>query len=124
VIDEALPRPDRVRTLEGTRFGWIAADALHDGWLRAVSHRVTAVYALLCLAADEHGASRCDVERLGRELGLDDSEVRLALARLEQLELVASREDVRQVLRLPTSGLPPPLSVAPRPKASCRRGRR
>lgn len=106
MIDEALPRGDRIRTLEGTRFGWIAAAALHDGWLRAVSHRTTAVYALLCLASDRRGASRRKVESIGCELGLEDGEVRLALARLEQLELVASRGELRQVLRVPAGGPP------------------
>lgn len=107
-MDEPLPRPDRIRTreIEGARFGWIAAEALQGGWLRLVSHRATAVYALLCLAADARGASRYGVAALGCEVGLDDDEVRLALARLEQLELVASRAELRQVLRMPSGGPP------------------
>ncbi|MCC6899231.1 MAG: hypothetical protein IT377_09675 [Polyangiaceae bacterium] len=103
-MDEALPRPDRIRTLEGGRVGWIASEALRDGWLRVVSHRTTAVYALLCLAADARGVSRYGTAALGLELGLEDGEVRLALARLEQLQLVASRAELRQVLRLPDGG--------------------
>lgn len=107
-MDEALPRPDRIRTLEldGTRSGWIATEVLRGGWLRAVSHRATAVYALLCLAADARGVSFYAVEALGREVGLDDGDVRVALARLEQLELVASRAELRQVLRVPVGGPP------------------
>lgn len=108
-----LLRPDRVRRLPGTSFGWIAADLHRDGWLRVLSPRTTAVYTFLCLVADRQGVSFYRRERIGRELGLDDGEVHLALARLEQLELVAYRpfapgaaDGFRQVLSLPPGGPP------------------
>lgn len=122
-----LLRADRVRNLTGTGFGWIAADLYRDGWLRAMSARTTAVYAFLCLVADHRGVSFYRRERIGRELGLEDGEVHLALARLEQLQLVAyqpfrpgAADGFRQVLSVPPGGppslLPPSVLRAPGPR--------
>lgn len=110
-----LLRPDRVRSLASVRFGWIDCELHQGGWLRALSAQAVAAYAFLCLAADRRGVSFYRRDRIGRELGLDDGEVHLALARLEQLDLVAYRpfrpgapDGFRQVLSLPRGG-PPPL---------------
>lgn len=112
-----LLRPDRVRTPD-EGFGWIAAGLQRRGWLRVLAHPATAVYAFLCLVADRRGVSFYRRGRIGQELGLDDRDVHLALARLEQLDLVAYRpfrpgaaDGFRQVLSLP-DGAPPPLVPA------------
>lgn len=114
-----LLRPDRLRDLAQARFGWLDARLLHEGWLRALSPSALATYAFLCLAADRRGLSFYRRARLGRELGLDDAEVHVALARLEQLELVAYRpfragapDGYRQVLSVPPGGPPPVLPPA------------
>lgn len=114
-IRVVVPRPDRVRTLDGIAFGWLDARLQHQGWLRVVTPQACAVYTFLCLAADRSGVSFYRRERMARELGLDDAEVIRCLSRLCDLGLVAHRpyrpgaaDGFWQVLSLPEEG-PPPL---------------
>jgi hypothetical protein len=53
------PSPDRVRSINGTAFGWLDARLHHGGWLRALTPDALAVYTFLCLAADyeENGSA-------------------------------------------------------------------
>jgi hypothetical protein len=109
-----VPRPDRVRTLDGVAFGWLDAALHRTGWLRVLSLPALATYAFLCLVADRQGVSFYRRGRIGRELGLDDGEVASALARLIELDLVAYRpfrdgaaDGFHQVLSLPEQGPPP-----------------
>jgi len=83
-----VPRPDRVRTLDGIAFGWIDAALHRAGWLRVLSPAALATYTFLCLVADRAGVSFYRRARIAHELGLDDGEVASALARLIELELV------------------------------------
>jgi len=106
-----VPRPDCVRTLPGTAFGWLDARLHHDGWLRALIPEALAVYTFLCLAADRRGVSFYRRDRIARELGLDDTEVAAALARLTALDLIAytpfrpgAADGFHQVLALPSDG--------------------
>jgi len=109
-----LARPDRVRSLGGTAFGWLDARLHHDGWLRALTPEALAVYTFLCLAADRRGVSFYRRDRLARELGLDDAEVAAALTRLRELDLVGytpfrpgAADGFWQVLSLPSGGPEP-----------------
>jgi len=113
-----VPRPDRVRTLDGIAFGWIDAALHRAGWLQALSPTAVATYTFLCLGADREGVSFYRRSRIGTELGLDDHEVACALARLIALDLVAycpfrdgAADGFHQVLSLPLQG-PPPLLPA------------
>jgi hypothetical protein len=106
-----VPRPDRVRSLDGTAFGWLDARIHHDGWLRVLTPEALAVYTFLCLAADRRGVSFYRRDRIARELGLGDVDVRAALARLDELDLVAytpfrpgAADGFHQVLSLPRGG--------------------
>jgi DNA-binding MarR family transcriptional regulator len=72
-----------------------------------------ATYAFLCLVANHEGVSFYRRERIGRELGLDDTQVHQALRRLEELDLVAylpfrrgAADGFRQVLSLPGGQAP------------------
>jgi len=107
------PRPDRLRRLGGTRFGWLAAGIHRQGWLQLLDCEALAAYAFLCLAANRNGVSYYRRERIGRELGLDDGQIHRALGRLEELDLVAYRpfrpgaaDGFRQVLSLPAGRAP------------------
>jgi hypothetical protein len=110
-----VPRPDRVRTLRGTPFGWLDARLLRGGWLRVLSLEALAVYVFLSLAADRAGVSYYRRARIGEELGLDDQQVFRALRDLRERELVAyapfhsgAPDGYHQVLALP-SAAPAPL---------------
>jgi len=112
-IRVVVPRPDRVRTLEHTAFGWLDARLQHEGWLRVLTPEALAVYAFLCLAADRSGVSFYRRARMAYELGLDDGELSSTLTRLRQLDLLAYQpfrpgavDGFHQVLSLPGDGPP------------------
>lgn len=101
------PEPQLVRRPSGC-FGWLPAALLHDGWLARLGPGATAVLVLLALAADRRGASFYGRQRMGERLGLGRSELDRALARLQELGLVAHRpwrngdaDGVWQLLPLP-----------------------
>lgn len=107
-IEVVVPRPDRVRTLQGIAFGWIDAALQHRGWLRVLSPHAIAVYSFLCLVGDRSGVSFYRRDRIARELGLGEREVIDALTRLRELDLIAFRpfrpgaiDGFHQVLSLP-----------------------
>jgi hypothetical protein len=70
-----------------------------------------AVYLFLCLVANQQGISWYRRDRICEELNLSEDEVRRALTRLVDFDLVAyapfgrfDSEGFRQVLSLPSSG--------------------
>lgn len=115
-----VPRPDRVRQLQGLAFGWLDARLLQERWLPTVPAPALAIYTFLCLAADRQGVSFYRRDRIGQALGLDDQEVARGLARLRELDLVAyvpfrphAVDGFHQVLSVPRGGPPPsPLITA------------
>ncbi len=103
-----VPKPDRVRTLQGVCFGWIDARLLRDGWLGRLSPEAIAIYVFLVLVADRNGVSFYRRDLIGRALSLGEDQVREGLFRLETLGLVAycpfgphQPEGFRQVMALP-----------------------
>jgi DNA-binding transcriptional ArsR family regulator len=84
------PHPDILRRPRGP-FGWLDAHLLHDRWLAQMQPDATAVLVLLALAADRHGASFYSRGRMAECLGIDIDRVDRALAKLEELGLVALR---------------------------------
>ncbi len=108
-----IPRPERLRQLRSTAFGWIDARLWRDGWLIAMQPSDIAVYLFLCLVANHQGVSWYRRDRIGEALNLSEDETRRSLRRLIELDLIAytpfSRHDsegFRQVLSLPSSGPP------------------
>ena len=103
------PRPDQIRKPEG-RFGWLDDRLLQEGWLSRVGPEGAAVLVLLALAADRQGASFYGRERMTSVLGMSRCDLDSALARLQELGLVALRpwraglaDGVWQLLPLPRS---------------------
>ena len=110
-----VPRPDRVRRIEEVAFGWLDARLFREGWLEVLSPEDVAVYVFLCLAADRQGISWWRRDRVGRVLGLDDRQVRQALGRLYDFDLLAYRpfgphasDGFHQVLSVRPGGPPRP----------------
>jgi hypothetical protein len=106
-----IPRPERMRQLRSSAFGWIDARLLKDGWLSAMQPSDIAVYLFLCLVANQQGVSWYRRDRIRAALNLSEEETRRALTRLRELDLIAylpfgrhDSEGFRQVLSLPTSG--------------------
>ena len=105
-----IPRPERMRQLRSSTFGWIDARLLKDGWLSAMQPSDIAVYLFLCLVANQQGVSWYRRDRIREALNLSEEETRRSLRRLIELDLIAytpfSRHDsegFRQVLSIPSS---------------------
>jgi len=106
-----IPRPERMRQLRSSAFGWIDARLLKDGWLSTMQPTDIAVYLFLCLVANQQGVSWYRRDRIRETLNLSEDETRGSLRRLVELDLIAytpfSRHDsegFRQVLSLPSPG--------------------
>jgi hypothetical protein len=106
-----IPRPERMRQLRSSAFGWVDARLLKDGWLAAMEPSDIAVYLFLCLVANQQGVSWYRRDRIRAALNLSEEETRRSLRRLIELDLIAytpfSRHDsegFRQVLSLPSLG--------------------
>lgn len=106
-----IPRPERMRQLRSSAFGWIDARLLKDGWLSFMEAEEIAVYLFLCLVANQQGVSWYRRDRIREALNLSEDAVRRALSRLVERDLVAyapfrrfDSEGFRQVLSLPSSG--------------------
>jgi len=106
-----IPRPERMRQLRSSAFGWIDARLLKEGWLSFMEAEEIAVYLFLCLAANQQGVSWYRRDRIRQALNLSEDAVRRALSRLVERDLVAyapfrrfDSEGFRQVLSLPSSG--------------------
>lgn len=103
-----VPSPDRVRSIRAGTFGWIDHRLVRDGHIQKLSLEDIAVYVFLVLAADRFGVSHWRPDVMGKHLGLDVSDVRRAVARLIDFDLVAfksynshSSDGFFQVLSLP-----------------------
>jgi len=108
-----IPRPDRVRRIGRSGFGWIDARLRSHGWLELLSPEAFAVYAFLCLVADRDGVSWYRRDRICHELGLAAADLQAALGRLRKLDLAAYRpfgrhasDGFHQVLGLPADRAP------------------
>jgi len=106
-----IPKPERMRRFGSSGFGWIDARLLKEGWIAVMTPEEIAVYLFLCLVANQQGISWYRRDRIREALNLDEAEVRRALTRLCELNLVAylpfgryDSEGFRQVLSLPPSG--------------------
>ena len=106
-----IPRPERMRQLRSSAFGWIDARLLKEGWLSFMEAEEIAVYLFLCLVANQQGVSWYRRSSIREALNLSEDAVRRALIRLVERDLVAyapfgrfDSEGFRQVLSLPSSG--------------------
>jgi len=106
-----VPRPDRVRTINRSGFGWMDACIHRDGWLALLGPDALAVYSFFCLVANRQGVSWYRRARIEQLLGLDAPHLDSALARLYELDLLALRpffpgaeEGFHQVLSVPAAG--------------------
>jgi len=92
-------------------FGWIDARILKDGWLSVMRPEEIAVYLFLCIVANQQGISWYRRDRIRAALNLQEAEVKDALRRLCELDLLAylpfgryDSEGFRQVLSVPPGG--------------------
>jgi len=84
-----IPLPDRLRSIRDGTFGWIEHRFVREGHIRKLAPEDIAVYVFLVLAADRFGVSHWRHDAIGKQLGLDATDVRRAVSRLIDLDLVA-----------------------------------
>lgn len=108
-----VPRPDRVRRMGPSGFGWLDARLHKQGWLGLLTPDDVATYSFLCLVANQQGISWYRRDRIQQALGIHEDALWHALKRLYALDLVAYRpfgrhasDGFHQVLSLPTEGPP------------------
>jgi hypothetical protein len=107
-----VPCPGRIRSISGTRFGWIDAAFLEKDWMMTLPPEAVAIYTFLCLAGNRQGVSWYRNETIRRFLSLNYAQFHRAQDRLLRLELAVfqpffagSPDGYHQVLPLP-SGYP------------------
>lgn len=90
-----IPRPDRVRQVRQVTFGWIDHRFVRNGHIQKLGLEDIAVYVFLVLAADRFGVSHWRPDVIGKHLGLDVPDVRRAIDRLIDFDLVAFKPYTR-----------------------------
>lgn len=113
----ALPRPERVRTVERP-FAWLPCRMLTNGTIASMSPDERQLYLLLALAADRHGVSFYSDKRIGRILGCTQQQLHMARHALIARELVAYDGATYQLLPLPENANPTPSASQDRSAAS------
>ena len=108
-----VPRPDRVRRIGPSGFGWLDAHLRKQGWLELLTPEDLAAYSFLCLVANPQGVSWYRRDRIRQALGIGEDALRHTLKRLYALDLVAYRpfgrhasDGFHQVLSLSPEGPP------------------
>ena len=108
-----VPRPERVRRVGPSGFGWLDARLHKHGWLERLTSEEVATYSFLCLVANQLGVSWYRRDRIQLALGIREDVLWHTLKRLYALDLVAYRpfsqhasDGFHQVLSLPSEGPP------------------
>jgi len=106
-----VPRPERVRHLGPSGFGWLDARLHQEGWLGVLAPEEISTYAFLCLVADKQGVSWYRRDRMLQAMAVREDLLWHSLDRLYSLDLVAYRpfgehasEGFRQVMSIPPKG--------------------
>ena len=92
---------ERIRNIRDCTFGWIDHNLLHNGFLWQLSSESLLLYFFLCLVADRHGLSYYDYEKICTLLKLEVSEYVKARNELVNTSLIAFKDSVFQVLKMP-----------------------
>jgi hypothetical protein len=112
MIEKHLLRPQRQRRIPPS-FSWVDHRLVRQEYLPRADHRTWALYLFLVTVADVQGLSYYSDASLGRHLHLDTVQLSAARRQLIDLDLIAYRKPLYQVLSLPEEA-PRPASNLPR----------
>ena len=108
-----LLRPDRLRQVP-QRFSWVDQALVQQHFIDQCEARSAALYLFLVTVSDAQGLSYYGAATLARRLHLSDEQFAAARQQLIDLELIAYRSPLYQVLALPgTVAAPRPVRRAP-----------
>ena len=106
-------RPERVRQVP-EQFSWVDQALVQQHFIDRCEPRAAALYLFLVTVSDAQGLSYYGGSTLARRLRLSDEEFASARQQLVDLELIAYRAPLYQVLALPgTAAAPRPAPRAP-----------
>jgi len=100
MIEKHLLRPQRQRRIPPT-FSWVDHRLVRHEYLPRADHRSWTLYLFLVTVADVQGLSYYSDASLGRHLHLDAVQLSAARRQLIDLDLIAYRKPLYQVLSLP-----------------------
>jgi hypothetical protein len=100
MIEKHLLRPQRQRRIPPS-FSWVDHRLVRQEYLPRADHRTWALYLFLVTVADGQGLSYYSDASLGRHLHLDTVQLSAARRQLIDLDLIAYRKPLYQVLSLP-----------------------
>ena len=93
-------RPERVRQVP-EQFSWVDQALVQQHFIDRCDARAAALYLFLITVSDAQGLSYYGASTLARRLHLSDEEFTAARQQLIELELIAYRSPLYQVLALP-----------------------
>ena len=106
-------RPERVRQVP-QQFSWVDQALVQQHFIDRCEARSAALYLFLITVSDAQGLSYYGASTLARRLRLSDEQFAAARQQLVDLELIAYRSPLYQVLALPgTVAAPRPAPRAP-----------
>jgi hypothetical protein len=103
MIHKHPPRPERLRQIPPS-FSWVDHRLVRHQHLRRAEPQSWALYLFLVTVADSRGLSYYSDASIARHLNLDPLGVGAARQRLIELDLIAYRKPLYQVLALPEDG--------------------
>ena len=108
-----LLRPERLRQVP-RQFSWVDQGLVQQHFIDRCEARCAALYLFLVTVSDAQGLSYYGAATLARRLRLSDEQFAAARQQLIELELIAYRSPLYQVLALPgTVAAPHPTPRAP-----------
>ena len=108
-----LLRPERLRQVP-EQFSWVDQALVQQHFIDRCEARSAALYLFLITVSDAQGLSYYGAATLARRLHLSDAHLAAARQQLIDLDLIAYRSPLYQVLALPgTVAAPRPVSRAP-----------
>lgn len=102
-----LLRPERLRQVP-EQFSWVDQALVQQHFIDRCEARSAALYLFLVTVSDAQGLSYYGASTLARRLHLSDEQFAAARQQLIELELIAYRSPLYQVLALPGSVAAPP----------------
>ena len=113
-----LLRPERLRQVP-EQFSWVDQALVQQHFIDRCEARSAALYLFLITVSDAQGLSYYGASTLARRLRLSDEHLAAARQQLIELDLIAYRSPLYQVLALPGAVAAPVLdAAAPRAPAS------
>lgn len=102
-----LLRPERLRQVP-VQFSWVDQALVQQHFIDRCEARSAALYLFLVTVSDAQGLSYYGASTLARRLHLSDEQFAAARQQLIELDLIAYRSPLYQVLALPGSIAAPP----------------